>query len=92
MLPVFVKPDPPKPIQSAGLSAGLVENFDDAQSKAKEACGVCPLCKNNHTYRKRDGVLWPTDRLLKCKKFQKMNIQQRASAVERINRCPRCTS
>ena len=35
MLPVFVKPDPPKPIQSAGLSAGLVENNDDAQSLAK---------------------------------------------------------
>ena len=95
MLPVFTKIDNAKPIKSAGLSAGQVGNSvnnDDAMLKAKEACGLCPVCSKNHTFKKRDGTLWPTDRLFKCSKFQDMNVQQRAAAVQKAGGCARCTS
>ena len=65
---------------------------DSLKQAAREACGLCPLCSNMHDYRKRDGSLWPTDRFFKCNKFQDMNVQQRALAVQRAQGCPRCTS
>ena len=48
MRDVFVKSDNPKPIKTAGMSAGLVNDNEDDLSKAKEACGLCPVCNNSH--------------------------------------------
>ena len=94
MLPIFSQVDPAKPIKSAGLSAKQTDHsYDDsAKQAAKEACGLCPLCSNPHVYKKRDGSSWPTDRFFKCQRFQDMNVQQRALAVQDSNGCPRCTS
>ena len=95
MLPVFTKEDLTKNVRSAGVSAGLVKHSEDDEylkAEAKELCGLCPVCANYHTYKRRDGILWPTDRLFKCSQFHDMNVQQRASVVERVNCCSSCTS
>ena len=94
MLPVFSNTDSTKPIKSAGVSAQRMDSSNDnvAKQAAKDACGLCPLCLNAHTYKKRDGTIWPTDRFFKCNKFHEMNVSQRASAVQQANGCPRCTS
>ena len=61
--------------------------------KAKEECGKCPLCKERHSYIKlRNREVWPSDRLFKCDKFRDMNKRERASTLERLQCCPRCTS
>ena len=105
MLPIFSKQEPdkssPKGVKSAGVSAGAVGGVDDdediiklreAKKVARESCGICPVCSKLHTYKRRDSTSWPSDRFLKCKKFCDMNIQQRATTVQKANGCPRCTS
>ena len=94
MMPLFSLVDHAKSVKSAGLSASQSNRSidDDAKQAAKEACGLCPLCSNAHTYKKRDGSLWPTERFFKCKEFHKMNVQERASAIQSSNGCSRCTS
>ena len=62
------------------------------RERAKDYCGKCPVCDRSHTWLRRDGKPWPSDRLLSCKKFESMTASQRASAVERCQGCPRCLS
>ena len=88
-----------KGVKSAGLSAVKVDTEDDdlarlveAKKRAREACGNCPVCSKTHTWVRRDGSSWPSDRLIQCQNFSNMNIQQRATAVESAGGCPRCTS
>ena len=91
-----------KVVKPAGLAAGGVSAADDddedfaklrdAKKQARESCGTCPVCSKAHTYKRRDTSNWPSDRLLKCKKFSDMNIKQRAAAVEKAKGCGRCTS
>ena len=64
----------------------------DAKKRAREICGKCPVCFNQHTWQRKDGSWWPSDRLITCKKFKDMNIAQRSTAIEGCNGCPRCTS
>ena len=94
------KEDTKKDVKAAGTnveSADSAEDptktkFQDVKKKARESCGKCPVCDQQHTWQRKDGAWWPSDRLLTCKKFRDMNIQQRAVAVERSQGCPRCTS
>ena len=63
------------------------------KKKAKEECGRCPICKDRHTYlRLKDKEEWPSDRLFKCEKFKNMSVRDRASTLEKLNCCPKCTS
>ena len=69
-----------------------VSRFRIARRRAKDACGICPVCHQHHTWLRRDGFHWPSDRMVQCKKFSDMNIQQRAAAVESARGCGRCTA
>ena len=100
LLAVMTKEDSSKTcVKAFGVSAGTSGAGDWADNnpgetfrqRAKEACGKCPVCNQFHTWTKKDGTFWPSDRLISCKKFSDMNIQQRASAVESASGCPRCT-
>ena len=63
-----------------------------ARKKAEDFCGKCPVCNAHHTWVRRGGDNWPSDRLLSCKKFSDMSITARAKTVEKYKGCPRCTS
>ena len=88
-----------KNVKTAGVAASKVDSEDDeeiarmveAKKRARDTCGNCPVCSMPHTWIRRDGSSWPSDRLIQCQKFTNMNIQQRAAAVERAGGCPRCT-
>ena len=87
-----------KGVKAFGVTTGSSETGDEGSNKyksykqkAKDACGKCPVCSQVHTWIKKDGSSWPSDRLISCKKFSDMNIQQRAGAVESASGCPRCT-
>ena len=69
-----------------------ISRFRSARQRAKDTCGLCPVCCQHHTWLRRDGFNWPSDRLVQCKKFSDMNIQQRAAAVEKAKGCSRCTA
>jgi len=64
----------------------------EARKKAETFCGKCPVCSSCHTWVRRGGDEWPSDRLLSCKKFSDMSITARAKTVEKYKGCPRCTS
>ena len=53
---------------------------NDAKKRAKENCGKCPACSQFH-FQRKDGVWWPSDRFISCKKFRDMNVHQRSEAV-----------
>ena len=92
--------DKKKDVRSAGLTVEPVggggddgrAGYKEAKKKARESCGKCPACDLQHTWQRKDGSWWPSDRFLSCKKFKDMNIQQRAAVVERAKGCPRCTA
>ena len=65
---------------------------EKARQKAEEFCGKCPVCSTHHTWVRRKGDKWPSDRLLSCQKFLDMSVTARARAVEKCKGCPRCTS
>ena len=57
----------------------VVDDKKDEKKKAKEECGRCPLCKQNHTYyRTKDREHWPSDRLFKCDAFKDLSLKKRA--------------
>ena len=93
------KEDKRKDVKSAGVHVDSKSGSDDnnnerkeAKKKARESCGNCTICKQQHSWQRKDGSWWPSDRMLSCKKFKDMNIHQRAAAVESAKGCPRCTS
>ena len=59
----------------------------------KESFGKCPLCKARHTFKKkRDGQVWPSDRMSSCEEFRKLSEKDRAASLEKHKACPRCLS
>ena len=94
--------DKKKDVRAAGLTVEPVggrgdgddgrADYKDAKKRARESCGKCPACDQQHTWQRKDGSWWPSDRFLSCKKFRDMNIQQRAATVESAKGCPRCTA
>ena len=61
--------------------------------RQKDACGKCPLCRKFHTYFKtKEKEHWPSDRLFKCDQFMSLSLNDKASTLERLSCCPRCTS
>ena len=65
----------------------------EVRKRIREQCGKCPLCKKRHTFiRRRDNREWPSDRLISCSEFQRLNAFERASLLERISGCARCTA
>ena len=65
---------------------------EKARKKSEDFCGKCPLCSNLHTWVRKDGTKWPSDRFLSCKKFNDQNVVTRAKTVEKSKGCPRCLS
>ena len=83
LLSVMDTKDSRKPVKTNGIQAGTVSNDSDgasgiktARERAKEACGKCPVCNQYHTWKKRNGTTWPSDRLISCRKFSDMNVHQ----------------
>ena len=77
---------------SASISSVKKVDNSEEMKKAKEECGRCPLCKQRHVFIKlRDRSEWPSDRLFKCDKFKNMSIRERASTLQRLSACPKCT-
>ena len=83
LLSVYGKDENPKTtlVKSAGVDAASVDSNNnnddrkDAKKKARETCGKCPVCGQNHTWQRKDNQWWPSDRLVSCKKFRDMNLQ-----------------
>ena len=96
LLSVYQKEEKKKEVRACGVTAGTVDELDDgikeAKKRAKESCGKCPVCSLQHSWQRKDGSWWPSDRFLVCRKFSDMNTQQRAAAVEKSKGCARCTS
>ena len=59
-----------------------------ARKRSQEYCGKCPLCSKEHTWTRRSGDKWPSDRYLSCKKFNDMNVMARAGQVQKSQGCP----
>ena len=69
------------------------EKDAEVKRRVREQCGKCPLCDRRHTFvRKRDNKEWPSDRFISCADFQRMNPFERASLLERVSGCARCTA
>ena len=65
----------------------------EVMKRVREQCGKCPLCKKRHTFiRRRDNREWPSDRFISCAEFQRMNAFERASLLEKVSGCARCTA
>ena len=96
-----LKPDktPVKPFAIRGKK-GEIENSDSdedspkdkARKRAQQFCGKCPVCNKDHTWVRKSGDKWPSDRFISCKKFQDMTVDVRASSVQKCKGCPRCLS
>ena len=65
---------------------------DKARKRSEEFCGKCPLCSKSHTWTRKSGDKWPSDRFLSCKKFNDLTVAARAKNVEKSQGCPRCLS
>ena len=84
-------------IKANAVSAVGDDSEDRAKKKLmkkqKEECGKCPLCSQYHTFTKwQNREEWPTDRMFKCEKFQKLSLNDRAAALESHKVCAKCTS
>ena len=64
----------------------------ERRKKVKEEIGPCPLCKQEHSYKRKDNFQWPSDRFFTCKKFKEMGEKDRGLTLEKFNGCSRCTS
>ena len=63
------------------------------KERLKNLFGKCPLCKTRHSYkRKKDGGIWPSDRLSSCEEFRKKSESERADVLEKNTSCSRCLS
>ena len=70
-----------------------VNKTKNRKKKLKESIGPCPLCKEEHTYfKKQDKSNWPSDRLFTCKKFKEKTDIERGQYLEELQGCSRCTS
>ena len=93
--------------RASSLVANLVENDSDSNSddddkenkrkqkfeEARQKAGNCPLCLQGHTFKTRwTNQVWPSDRLIVCKRFNDMSAKERGETIERVSGCPRCTS
>ena len=65
---------------------------EKARKRSQEFCGKCPACSKEHTWVRKAGDRWPSDRFLSCKKFNDMAVAARAGQVQKSNGCPRCLS
>ena len=65
---------------------------EKARKRSEEFCGKCPLCGNLHTWTRKSGDKWPSDRYLSCRKFNDMAIVARAAQVQKSKGCARCLS
>ena len=82
-----------KEVQKKALSINSSTVLDnDKFQRRREKLGKCPICQGEHTYRNRLGVMWPSDRLSGCEKFQKLSPEERAVKVESVGGCAQCTS
>ena len=85
-------------VKKQGDTANSIEVDDSNSSKeiarkrSEEFCGKCPLCKNSHTWTRKSGDKWPSDRFLSCQKFNDLAVAARAKQIENIKGCPRCLS
>ena len=80
------------PAAKANTTDGKVDALK-LKKKQKEQLGKCPLCSEFHTYtRWQDKEEWPTDRLFKCDTFQKQSEIERATTLENLKACAKCTS
>ena len=69
------------------------KRIEKLKKDLKESFGKCPLCKDRHTFKKkRDGQVWPSDRLSSCEEFRKWSEKDRATNLEKHKACPRCLS
>ena len=89
--------------QTAGKSFGAhaqteekLDNEESSKEKARkrsqEYCGKCPICAKEHTWTRKSGDKWPSDRFLSCRKFTDMTVVARAGQVQKTKGCPRCLS
>ena len=70
-----------------------VKKKEELKKKLKEKFGVCPVCKSRHSYKnRRDGSVWPSDRLSSCENFRGMSEKERAAVLEKHTSCSRCLS
>jgi hypothetical protein len=86
-----------KDVKAAGVTIGGGNDVAEEENaskfkKLKEAFGKCSVCNQSHTWKNRQGSVWPSDRFINCRKFSDMSTQQRAAAVEKVKGCARCTS
>ena len=73
--------------------ANATNNKEEEKRKAKQECGKCPLCKQDHTfYMSKERVYWPSDRLFKCDAFKDLGLKKKAETLERLKCCSICTS
>ena len=97
LLTVVEEKSSKKDVKAAGVTIGGGNEVPDEEhaskfKKVKEAVGKCSVCNQYHTWKNRQGSVWPSDRFINCRKFSDMTTQQRAAAVEKVQGCARCTS
>jgi len=46
---------------------------EKSRKRSEDFCGKCPLCGNLHTWTRKGGDKWPSDRFLSCKKFNDLS-------------------
>ena len=63
-----------------------------ARKRSQEYCGKCPLCSKEHTWTRKSGDQWPSDRYLSCRKFNDLSVVARAQQVQKSKGCARCLS
>ena len=63
-----------------------------ARKRSQEYCGKCPLCGKQHTWTRKSGDKWPSDRFLSCRKFNDLSVAARGQQIQKSNGCPRCLS
>ena len=65
---------------------------EKARKRSQEYCGKCPMCSREHTWTRKFGDKWPSDRFLSCRKFSDLAVVARAGQVQKSKGCPRCLS
>ena len=65
---------------------------EKARRRSQEFCGKCPLCSKEHTWTRKSGDNWPSDRFLSCRKFNDLSVVSRAQQIQKSKGCPRCLS
>ena len=68
------KEDKKKEVKTAGVAIETSDSSSgvkEAKRKARETCGKCTVCDQQHSWQRKDGSWWPSDRLISCKKIQR---------------------